>query len=696
MGRKTPLNRVRNIGIMAHIDAGKTTTTERILFYTGKTYKIGETHHGDSEMDWMAQERERGITITSAATHTMWRNHAVNIIDTPGHVDFTVEVERSIRVLDGAIALFCSVGGVEPQSETVWHQADKYGVPRIAFINKMDRIGADFFRAIKMMHDRLFCRAVPIQLPIGKEDTFKGIVDLIEMKAYVWADEFQPGLEDFTVTDIPKDMVEEAKTWRQKMIESIAEYDDGFMEIYLGPEKHVFTPEELKEQIRKSTLACKITPVMCGSSFKNKGIQQLLDAVVYFMPSPADVVHIVGTDPETGEICERHPEDTQPFSALAFKIMSDPHIGKLTYFRVYSGVLKTGSYVYNSSKDLTERVGRILLMHANDREPINEVRTGDIAAAVGLKHTTTGNTLCDEDHSIVLESMQFPEPVIHIAVEPKTKADQEKMSSALQHLAEEDPTFRVRVDEETNQMIISGMGELHLDIIVDRMRREFNVECNVGKPQVAYRETLGRGIDKVEGKYIRQTGGRGQYGHCYLKIEPMAPGFGFEFVNEIVGGVVPREYIPAVQKGVVGAMKTGVLCGFPVVDVRVTIIDGSFHPVDSSEMAFEFAGSIGFKNGARQCDPKLLEPIMAIEVVTPDEFYGSVLGDLNGRRGKIEHSGIRGNVQIISATVPLNEMFGYATDLRGFTQGRANFSMQFSHYSKVPESIAPKIIESLK
>ena len=696
MARTTPLNRVRNIGIMAHIDAGKTTTTERILFYTGRTYKIGETHDGASEMDWMDQERERGITITSAATQCTWKKHAINIIDTPGHVDFTVEVERSIRVLDGAIALFCSVGGVEPQSETVWRQADKYGVPRIAFVNKMDRTGADFFRGVDMMKTRLGCHAVPLQIPIGKEQEFVGMIDLVEMKTITWPEKFTPELEDFEVGEIPENMKAQAEEWHAKMLESIAEYDDEFMEKYLGSEQHDFLAAELKPLIRKSTLACKITPVLCGSAFKNKGVQHLLDAVLDYMPSPQDVPHITGIDPETGEEAQRSPDDNQPFSALAFKIMSDPHIGKLTYFRVYSGVLKSGSYIYNSSKDVTGRIGRILLMHANDREPIDEVRTGDIAAAVGLKNTTTGNTLCDEDHPIVLESMQFPEPVIHIAVEPKTKQDQEKMSTALQRLAEEDPTFRVRNDEETNQTIISGMGELHLEIIVDRMKREFNVECNVGKPQVAYRETLGKSIAKVEGKYVRQSGGRGQFGHCVLKIESMEPGFGFEFISEIVGGVVPREYYPAVEKGVVGAMKTGVLCGFPVVDVRVTLIDGSFHPVDSSEMAFEFAGSIGFKEGARRCDPQLLEPMMAVEVVTPEEFFGSVLGDINSRRGKIEESGMRGNSQIVNAIVPLSEMFGYATDLRGFTQGRANYSMQFSHYERVPAAIAEKIKESMR
>jgi elongation factor G len=692
VARKTPLKRVRNIGIMAHIDAGKTTTTERILFYTGRTYKIGEVHEGAAEMDWMEQERERGITITSAATQCSWKDHIINIIDTPGHVDFTVEVERSIRVLDGAVALFCSVGGVEPQSETVWRQADRYRVPRLAFVNKMDRIGADFFGCVQMMKDRLGCHPVPLQIPVGAEERFRGVVDLVRMKALVWPE----GTDEtkgshYNVEEIPAEMEAQAREWHQKMLESIAEYDEDFMAKYLESETHDFEPDELTKLIRESVLHARITPVLCGSSFKNKGVQPLLDAIIDYLPSPTDVPPVTGENPETNQIEERTADDNMPFTALAFKIMSDPHVGKLTYFRVYSGVLKSGSYVLNASKDETERVGRILLMHANDREPLDEVRTGDIAAAVGLKHTTTGNTLCDPDHPIVLEPMQFPEPVIHIAVEPKTKADQERMSTALARLAEEDPTFRVRTDEETNQTIISGMGELHLEIIVDRMKREYRVEANVGKPQVAYRETLGRGIDKVEGKYIRQSGGKGQYGHVVLKIEPMEPGFGFEFINEIVGGTIPKEYIPAVEKGVVGAMKTGVLAGFPVVDVRVTLFDGSFHPVDSSEMAFEFAGSIAFKEGARKCDPQLLEPIMAVEVVTPEEYIGDVLGNLSSRRGKIEESGRRGNAQVVRANVPLSEMFGYATTLRSQTQGRATYTMQFSHYERVPKAIAEQI-----
>lgn len=677
---------------MAHIDAGKTTTTERILFYTGRTYKMGEVHEGAAEMDWMEQEKERGITITSAATQCSWKDHNINIIDTPGHVDFTVEVERSIRVLDGAIALYCSVGGVEPQSETVWRQADRYHVPRLAFVNKMDRVGADFYGTVTMMKERLACHPVPIQIPIGVEDKFTGVIDLVEMKAFQWAetDDGSRG-QHYDVTNIPPELEEEARLWHNSMLEAIAEYDEDFMAKYIESESHDFQPEELKPLIRKSVLSAKITPVMCGSSFKNKGVQPLLDAVLDYLPSPLDVPAITGENPETGELEERLPSDNQPFTALAFKIMSDPHVGKLTYFRVYSGLLKAGSYVYNTSREHNERVGRILHMHANDREPVDEVRTGDIAAAVGLKHTSTGNTLCDADHPILLEPMIFPEPVIHIAVEPRTKQDQEKMSTALTKLADEDPTFRVRTDEETNQTIISGMGELHLEIIVDRMKREFNVEANVGKPQVAYRETLGRGIDKVEGKYIRQSGGRGQYGHVVLKIEPMPPGFGFEFVNDIVGGVIPREYIPAVEKGVVGAMKTGVFAGFPIVDVRVTLFDGSFHSVDSSEMAFEFAGSIGFKEGARKCQPQLLEPIMAVEVATPDDYFGDVLGNLSSRRGKIEESGRRGNAHIVGACVPLSEMFGYATDLRNFTQGRATYTMQFSHYEKVPKAISDRI-----
>jgi elongation factor G len=686
---------------MAHIDAGKTTTTERILYYTGVTHKIGEVHEGAAEMDWMEQEKERGITITSAATHCAWNKHDINIIDTPGHVDFTVEVERSIRVLDGAIALFCSVGGVEPQSETVWRQADKYKVPRMAFVNKMDRIGADFFNTVAMMKDRLSCHPVPLQIPIGAEDQFKGVIDLVQMKAIVWPDKADDTKgQVFETTDIPADLLDEAKEWHRTMLEAIAEYDEEFMDKYLGQENHDFSVAELKPLIRKSVLAAKITPVLLGSSFKFKGVQPLLDAVVDYLPSPLDIAAVTGENPEKAEdsaerMEQRLVDDNQPFSALAFKIMTDPHVGKLTYFRVYSGVLKSGSYVYNSTKDQNERISRMLLMHANNREPIDEVRTGDIAAAIGLKYTTTGNTLCDPDHPIVLEPMTFPEPVIHIAVEPKTKSDQEKMGTALQKLAEEDPTFRVRTDEETNQTIISGMGELHLEIIVDRMRREFNVEANIGKPQVAYRETLGKKIDKVEGKYIKQSGGKGQFGDVFLSIEPMEPGFGFEFANEIVGGAIPKEYIPAVEKGIVGAMKTGVLAGFPMVDLKVTLLDGKYHAVDSSEMAFEFAGSIGFKEGARKCDPTLLEPIMAVEVVTPEDFFGDVLGNLSSRRGKIEESGRRGNAQVVKANVPLSEMFGYATDLRSMTQGRASYSMQFSHYEKVPKAVGEQIVGAM-
>ncbi len=702
MARKTPLQRTRNIGIMAHIDAGKTTTTERILFYTGVTHKIGEVHEGAAVMDWMEQEQERGITITSAATHCSWDKHAINIIDTPGHVDFTVEVERSIRVLDGAIALFCSVSGVEPQSETVWRQADKYKVPRLAFVNKMDRVGADFFGAVDMMRERLGCHPVPLQIPIGAEDQFRGVVDLVAMKAYIWPEKADDtkGMQ-FETTDIPADLQDQAAEWHAKMLEALAEYDEEFMEKYLGQEKHDFSDAELKPLIRKSILNAKITPVLCGSSFKFKGVQPLLDAVIDYLPSPLDIPAVTGENPEKAEDSEerfeqRIADDNQPFSALAFKVMTDPHVGKLTFFRVYSGVLKSGSYVYNSTKDQNERISRILLMHSNTREPIDEVRTGDIASAIGLKYTTTGNTLCDPDHPIVLEPMTFPEPVIHIAVEPKTKADQEKMGTALQKLAEEDPTFRVRTDEETNQTIISGMGELHLEIIVDRMRREFNVEANIGKPQVAYRETLNRGIDKVQGKYVRQSGGKGQFGDCTLKIEPKEPGYGFEFVNEIVGGSIPKEYIPAVEKGIVGAMKTGVLAGFPMVDLKVSLIDGSYHNVDSSEMAFEFAGSIGFKEGARKCDPVLLEPIMAVEVTTPEDYFGDVLGNINSRRGRIEESGRRANSQIVKANVPLSEMFGYATDLRSMTQGRASYSMQFSHYEKVPKNVGEQIVGALE
>ncbi len=702
MARKTPLNRVRNIGIMAHIDAGKTTTTERILFYTGVTHKVGEVHDGAATMDWMEQEQERGITITSAATHCEWNKNAINIIDTPGHVDFTVEVERSIRVLDGAIALFCSVSGVEPQSETVWRQADKYKVPRLAFVNKMDRVGADFFSGVKMMKDRLGAHPVPLQIPIGSEELFTGVVDLVEMQAYVWpakADENKGMI--FETTEIPENLVDLAAEWRGNMLEAIAEYDEEFMEMYVGSDNHDFPAADLKKRIRKCVLGAKFTPVFLGSSFKFKGVQPLLDGVIDYLPAPTDVPPVSGENPEKAEdsderMDERPADDNAPFSALAFKVMTDPHVGKLTFFRVYSGVLKSGSYVLNSTKEKNERISRILLMHSNSREPIDEVRTGDIAAAIGLKYTTTGNTLCDPDHPIILEPMTFPEPVIDIAVEPKTKADQEKMGTALQKLAEEDPTFRVRTDEETNQTIISGMGELHLEIIVDRMRREFSVEANIGKPQVAYRETLGKGIAKIQGKYVKQSGGRGQYGDCVLRIEPQEPGVGFEFNNEIVGGSIPKEYIPAVEKGIIGAMKTGILSGFPMVDIKVTLIDGSYHNVDSSEMAFEFAGSIGFKEGARKCDPTLLEPVMAVEVTTPEDYFGDVLGNLNSRRGRIEDSGPRGNAQIVRASVPLSEMFGYSTDLRSMTQGRAAYSMQFSHYEKVPKSVAEQIVGSLE
>ncbi len=692
MAQLVPLDRIRNIGIMAHIDAGKTTTTERILFYTGRSYKIGEVHEGTAVMDWMEQEQERGITITSAATHTVWKNHTINIIDTPGHVDFTVEVERSIRVLDGAIALFCAVGGVEPQSETVWRQADRYKTPRLAFVNKMDRVGADFFNTIAMMRQRLNAHPVPIQIPIGAEDNFIGIIDLVEMRARVWPE----GTDDkdhgkkFVDEDIPEQYRAEAETWREKMIESLAEYDDHFAERYLM-DAH-FKPAELRAMIREATIACHITPVMCGSAFKNKGVQMLLDAVVSYLPSPVEVGEVLGHLPhEEGTTAARKPDRSEPFAALAFKIMSDPHVGKLTYVRVYSGLIKSGSYVYNATRDHNERVGRILLMHANDREQIDEIGAGDIAAIIGLKHTTTGDTLCDHDRPIILEAMNFPEPVISIAIEPKTRPDQEKMAVALARLAEEDPTFHVKVDSETNQTIISGMGELHLDIIVDRMRREFNVEANIGQPQVAYRETITKKVE-VEGRFIRQSGGRGQFGHCWLRLEPMAPGSGFEFENEIIGGVIPKEYIPSIEKGVMEALNTGPLAGFPVVDVKVTVYDGSFHPVDSSDMAFMIAGSMAFKEGCRKAAPSLLEPIMKLEVTTPEEYLGTVVGNLQQRRARISEMRPRGSIQIVSATAPLAEMFGYATELRSQTQGRANYSMEFSHYEPAPKSITEKVI----
>jgi elongation factor G len=671
---------------MAHIDAGKTTTTERILFYTGRVHKMGETHEGSATMDWMEQEQERGITITSAATTAQWKGHRINIIDTPGHVDFTVEVERSLRVLDGAVAVFCAKGGVEPQSETVWRQADKYHVPRIAYINKMDIVGADFKRVVNMIRERLSANPVPIQLPIGREDTFKGIVDLIHMKAYIYVDDLGTQSEE---TDIPEDMLEEAEEYRSKLLESIAETDEDLMMKYLEGEE--LTEEEIHQGIRKATVNLEMVPVVCGSSYKNKGVQLLLDAIVRYLPSPVDVPAIKGKLPDSDEEVERISSDDEPFSALAFKIMTDPYVGKLAFFRVYSGVLKTGSYVYNSAKGKRERIGRILLMHANHREEVQEVYAGDIAAAVGLKDTTTGDTLCDAENPVVLESMQFPEPVIQVAIEPKTKAGQEKMSAALVKLAEEDPTFRTYTDQETGQTIIAGMGELHLDIIVDRMLREFKVEANVGKPQVAYRETIRKAV-RSEGRFVRQSGGRGQYGHVVLEVEPLEPGTGYEFVDKIVGGVVPKEYIQPVDNGIQEAMESGVLGGYPVVDVRATLVDGSYHEVDSSEMAFKIAGSMAMKEALKKADPVLLEPIMKVEVTVPEEYMGDVIGDINSRRGRIEGMKPQGNAQVIRAFVPLAEMFGYATDLRSRTQGRGVYVMQLSHYEEVPASVMEKII----
>jgi len=671
---------------MAHIDAGKTTTTERILFYTGKVHKMGETHEGSAVMDWMAQEQERGITITSAATTCLWKGHRINIIDTPGHVDFTVEVERSLRVLDGSVAVFCAKGGVEPQSETVWRQADKYRVPRIAYVNKMDIMGADFENVISMMKERLGAVPVPIQIPIGSEDNFRGIVDLVHQKAYIFKNEMGTEIEE---DEIPEEIKDKAKLYRDKMLEALSDVDDELMMKYLEGEE--IEDEEIRRAIRKGCVEVKFTPVLCGSSYRNKGVQQLLDAIIYYLPSPLDIPAVKGIDPLTGEEIERHPSDDEPFSALAFKIVSDPYVGKLTYFRVYSGTLKAGSYVYNSTKNKKERVGRILFMHANHRQDVEEVMTGDIAAAVGFKDTTTGDTLCSEEHPILLESMQFPEPVIRVAIEPKTKADQDKMGIALQKLAEEDPTFKTYTDQETGQTIIAGMGELHLEIIVDRMMREFKVEASVGKPQVAYKETIRKSV-KSEGKFVRQSGGRGQYGHVWLELEPLEPGKGYEFVNKIVGGVIPKEFIPAVDQGVQEALTSGVLAGYPVVDVRVTLFDGSYHEVDSSEMAFKIAASIAFKEGMKKADPVLLEPIMKVEVVVPDEYLGDVIGDINSRRGQIEGIEPRAGAQIVHAYVPLSEMFGYATDLRSKTQGRGIYTMQFSHYAEVPKSIADTII----
>ncbi|RII25892.1 MAG: elongation factor G [Geobacter sp.] len=690
MARQVSLDKTRNIGIMAHIDAGKTTTTERILYYTGVSHKIGEVHEGTATMDWMEQEQERGITITSAATTCHWSDHRINIIDTPGHVDFTIEVERSLRVLDGAVAVFCSVGGVEPQSETVWRQADKYKVPRIAFINKMDRVGADFFRGVSMIKDRLRANPVPIQLPIGAEDTFRGIVDLVEMKAIIW-DEEALGAK-YHEEPIPVDLQELAEEYREKLIEEISSHDEALMEKYLAGE--ALTTAEIKAAVRKSTIEIAICPVICGSSFKNKGVQPLLDSVVEYLPSPLDIPAIKGLDEKGNEI-ERHASDSEPFSALAFKIMTDPFVGQLCFFRVYSGVLNSGSYVFNSTKDKKERIGRLLKMHANKREEIKEVYAGDIAAAVGLKYTTTGDTLCPEDNSVILESIEFPEPVISIAIEPKTKADQEKLGTSLAKLASEDPSFRVKTDEETGQTIISGMGELHLEIIVDRLMREFKVEANVGKPQVAYRETVTKKV-KVEGKFVRQSGGRGQYGHVWLEVEPQEPGKGYEFVDGIKGGVVPREYIPAVDKGIQEAMDTGVLAGYPVVDFKVTLIDGSYHEVDSSEMAFKIAGSMGFKEGCQKAGAVLLEPIMSVEVVVPEEYMGDVIGDLNSRRGRIMGMEGRAGAQVVSAMVPLAQMFGYATDVRSATQGRATYTMTFDHYEQVPKSVSEEIIAKVK
>jgi elongation factor G len=676
---------------MAHIDAGKTTTTERILYYTGVSHKIGEVHEGTATMDWMEQEQERGITITSAATTCNWKDTRINIIDTPGHVDFTIEVERSLRVLDGAVAVFCSVGGVEPQSETVWRQADKYHVPRIAFINKMDRVGADFFRGVQMIKDRLKANPVPIQLPVGKEEHYKGIIDLVTMKAIIWEEEALGA--KFHEEEIPAELLEEAKEYREKMIEEISSHDDVLMEKYLGGEQ--LSEAEIKAAIRSCTINIKICPVICGSAFKNKGVQNLLDAVVDYMPSPMDIPAIKGIDVDSGEEVERKASDSEPFAALGFKIMTDPFVGQLTFFRVYSGVVTAGSYIYNSTKGKKERLGRILKMHANKREEIKEVYAGDIAAAVGLKYTTTGDTLCNEDNQVILESIEFPEPVISIAIEPKTKADQEKLGISLAKLASEDPSFRVKTDEETGQTIISGMGELHLEIIVDRLMREFKVEANVGKPQVAYRETITKKV-KVEGKFVRQSGGRGQYGHVWLEVEPQEAGKGFEFVDAIKGGVVPREYIPAVGKGILEATDNGVLAGFPVVDVKITLIDGSYHEVDSSEMAFKIAGSMGFKEGCAKAGPIILEPIMSVEVVVPEEYMGDVIGDLNSKRGRIMGMDSRAGAQVVTAMVPLASMFGYSTDLRSATQGRATYAMTFDHYEPVPKSVADDIVAKVK
>ncbi len=688
MATQYPLAKTRNIGIMAHIDAGKTTTTERVLYYTGKTHKIGEVHDGAATMDWMVQEQERGITITSAATTAFWKDHRIQIIDTPGHVDFTVEVERSLRVLDGAVAVFCAVGGVEPQSETVWRQADTYGVPRIAYINKMDRSGADFYNVLAMMKDRLGSRAVPIQLPIGSEDTFIGIIDLLEMHA-IFFNEDDNGINP-TVGEIPAELKDDAEMYRHEMVEAAAEQDDDLMMKFI--EDEALTIDEIKAALRKACIANAVTPVVCGASFKNKGVQPLLDAVVDFLPSPLDVPAIMGIDLKTDEEVSRPSDPNAPFAALAFKVMTDPFVGKLTYFRVYSGTLDSGSYVLNSTKGHRERIGRLLQMHANHREDIEVVSAGDIVAAVGLKNTTTGDTLCSDDAPVLLESMVFPDPVIDIAIEPKTKAEQDKLGHGLAKLAEEDPTFRVRTDPETGQTIIAGMGELHLEVIVDRLLREFKVEANVGKPQVAYRESAGKEVNNVNLKFARQSGGRGQYGHVVINVLPQLPGDGYVFENKVVGGSIPKEYIPSVDKGIQESLASGVLAGYPVVDIKVQLVDGSYHEVDSSEMAFKIAGSMAIKEGLRKSSPVLLEPMMAVEVVTPEDFMGDVIGDLNRRRGHIDNMEPRGNAQVIRAKVPLSEMFGYSTDLRSKTQGRAVYSMQFKAYEQVPKSVAEEIV----
>ena len=690
MTRAFSLKDTRNIGIMAHIDAGKTTATERILFYTGKIHKIGDTHDGNSQMDWMEQEQERGITITSAATTAEWKKHRINIIDTPGHVDFTVEVERSLRVLDGSVAVLDAQSGVEPQTETVWRQATTYGVPRIVFVNKMDKTGADFLYSVGTIHDRLQANAHPIQLPIGAEDQFEGVIDLVEMKAIY--NEGSVG-ENLVEKEIPAELQDQAEEYREKLIEAVAEFDEDFMEKYLGGEE--ITVDELKAAIRKATLSVEFFPVVCGSAFKYKGVQPMLDAVVDYLPSPLDVPAIKGIDPSTDEEVERHSSDEEPFAALAFKVMTDPFVGKLTFFRVYSGILSSGSYVKNSTKGKRERVGRILQMHANTRNEISEVYAGDIAAAVGLKDTTTGDTLCDEKNEVVLESMEFPEPVIQLSVEPKSKADQDKMATALQKLQEEDPTFRAGTDEETGQVIIAGMGELHLDIIVDRMRREFKVECTVGAPMVSYRETFKQPA-QVQGKFTRQSGGRGQYGDVWIEFTPNEPGGGFEFENSIVGGVVPREYIPAVEAGLKDSMANGVLAGYELIDVKAKLFDGSYHDVDSSEMAFKVAASLALKEAAKKCNPVILEPIMKVEVVMPEEYLGDIMGDITSRRGRVEGMEARGNAQVVSAQVPLSEMFGYATSLRSSTQGRGTYTMVFDHYEEVPKSISEEIIKKNK